>query len=51
MGAENLMNEDRILDWTDHEYKTNREVIEDVSAEQLTRLIDENDYVLVFLCV
>jgi hypothetical protein len=47
---ENLMNEDRILAWAEHEYKTNQEVIEDVSTEQVHRLLEEYDYVLVFLC-
>ena len=48
--AENLMNEERILEWAEYELKTNKEVIEDVSAQQVRTLIQENDYVMVFLC-
>ena len=48
--AENLMNEERILQWAEYELKTNKEVIEDVSSQQVRRLIEENDYVMVFLC-
>ena len=44
------MNEERILVWAEYELKTNKEVIEDVSAQQVRTLIQENDYVMVFLC-
>lgn len=44
------MNEERILEWAEYELKTNKEVIEDVSAQQVRTLIQENDYVMVFLC-
>ena len=44
------MNEERILEWAEYELKTNKEVIEDVSAQQVRRLVEENDYVMVFLC-
>ena len=44
------MNEERILQWAEYEFKTNKEVIEDVSTKQVHGLIEENDYVLVFLC-
>ena len=44
------MNEERILQWAEYELKTNKEVIEDVSAKQVRGLIEENDYVMVFLC-
>ena len=44
------MNEERILQWAEYEFKTNKEVIEDVSAQQVRRLVEENDYVMVFLC-
>ena len=48
--VENLMNEERILQWAEYEFKTNKEVIEDVSKKQVHGLIEENDYVMVFLC-
>ena len=44
------MNEERILQWAEYEFKTNKEVIEDVSAQQVRGLVEENDYVMVFLC-
>ena len=44
------MNEERIQQWAEYELKTNKEVIEDVSSQQVRRLIEENDYVMVFLC-
>ena len=44
------MNEERILQWAEYEFKTNKEVIEDVSAQQVRSLLEENDYVMVFLC-
>lgn len=44
------MNEDSIQSWAEEEFKTNQEVIEDLSAEQLDLILEKNEYVLVFVC-
>ena len=46
----NLMNEDSIVRWAEEEYKTNSDVIEDVSTDQVKNMIKKYDYVLVFAC-
>ena len=44
------MNEDSIQSWAEEEFKTNQEVIEDLSTEQLDLILEKHDYVLVFVC-
>jgi len=46
---ENLMNEEAIREWVDEELKSNLDVIEDLNTEQIHDLIDENEYVMVYL--
>jgi len=46
---ENLMNEEAIREWVDEELKSNLDVIEDLNAEQIHDLMDENEYVMVYL--
>jgi len=46
---ENLMNEEAIKEWVDAELKSNLDVIEDLNAEQIHDLLDENEYVMVYL--
>lgn len=48
--SENLMNEDSIQSWAEEEFKTNQEVIEDLSTEQLDLILEKHEYVLVFVC-
>ena len=47
---ENLMNEEAIKEWVDAELKSNLDVIEDLNTEQIHDLLDENEYVMVYLC-
>ena len=47
---ENLMNEEAIRTWVDSELKSNLDVIEDLNQEQIHDLMDENEYVMVYLC-
>ena len=47
---ENLMNEEAIREWVDEELKSNLDVIEDLNTEQIHDLMDENEYVMVYLC-
>ncbi len=44
------MNEDRIEQWAEEEYRSNQDVIEDLSTEQVYTLIQKTDYSLVFVC-
>ncbi len=44
------MNEENIRIWAEAEYKTNQDVIEDLSTTQIRSLVAENDHVLVFVC-
>jgi len=46
---ENLMNEEAIKEWVDAELKSNLDVIEDLNTEQIHDLLDENEYVMVYL--
>jgi len=46
---ENLMNEEAIRTWVDSELKSNLDVIEDLNQEQIHDLMDENEYVMVYL--
>eukprot|EP00092_Neocalanus_flemingeri_P014639 GFUD01015795.1.p1 GENE.GFUD01015795.1~~GFUD01015795.1.p1 ORF type:complete len:1842 (+),score=695.57 GFUD01015795.1:98-5623(+) len=46
---ENLMNEEAIREWVDEELKSNLDVIEDLNTEQIHELMDENEYVMVYL--
>lgn len=47
---ENLMNEEAIREWVDEELKSNLDVIEDLNTEQIHDLMEENEYVMVYLC-
>ena len=47
---ENLMNEESIREWVDSELKSNLDVIEDLNQDQIHDLMDENEYVMVYLC-
>ena len=44
------MNEESIHLWVEECYKTNMDVIEDLSTDQVKQLIKNNDYVLVYVC-
>jgi len=46
---ENLMNEEAIREWVDEELKSNLDVIEDLNTEQIHDLMEENEYVMVYL--
>ncbi len=46
----NLLNVDSIQHWAEDEYKTNQDVIEDYTTDQIKELVQEFDYVLVFVC-
>jgi len=46
---ENLMNEEAIREWVDEELKSNLDVIEDLNSEQIHDLMEENEYVMVYL--
>jgi len=46
---ENLMNEEAIRTWVDSELKSNLDVIEDLNQEQIHDLMDEHEYVMVYL--
>ena len=47
---ENLMNEEAIRAWVDAELKSNLDVIEDLNKEQIDDLMEENEYVMIYLC-
>ena len=47
---ENLMNEEAIRSWVDAELKSNLDVIEDLNQEQIEDLMEENEYVMIYLC-
>ena len=47
---ENLMNEEAIRTWVDTELKSNLDVIEDLNKEQIDDLMEENEYVMIYLC-
>ena len=47
---ENLMNEEAIRAWVDTELKSNLDVIEDLNKEQIDDLMEENEYVMIYLC-
>jgi hypothetical protein len=44
------MNEDAIRSWVDEELKTNQDVIEDLNGEQIHELMQDNSFVMVYLC-
>lgn len=47
---ENLLNEEAIQQWVENELKSNLDVIEDLNTEQIHDLMEENEYVMVYLC-
>ena len=49
MYDDNLMNEEAIRDWVEAELKSNLDVIEDLNQEQIHDLLEENEYVMVYL--
>ena len=44
------MNEDAIRSWVEEELKTNQDVIEDLSGDQRHELMQDNSFVMVYLC-
>jgi len=46
---ENLLNEEAIQQWVENELKSNLDVIEDLNTEQIHDLMEENEYVMVYL--
>jgi uncharacterized protein YbcI len=44
------MNEEAIRAWVEEELKTNQDVIEDLTGDQIHELMVDNSFVMVYLC-
>ena len=47
---DNLMNEAMISTWIKDEFESNKDVIEDLSAAQVAHVLENEQFVMVYVC-
>ena len=50
MFTDNLMNEAMISTWIKDEFESNKDVIEDLSAAQVSHVLENEQFVMVYVC-
>ena len=50
MIADNMMNEEAMAAWIEENFKSNLDVIEDLSYAQIKQMVLDREYVLIYAC-